>query len=148
MSKIANGVAASVIAIALGGAHAVVMKRMQEAPATSEHVPADPHAATAAAPPASAVRELKPLITNLAGPANAWVRIELALVYGAAPPKEEDKLVSEFGNDTIAYLRTLQASQLEGRDGLDRLRVDLIERANIRFGGKIQNVLIETLVVQ
>ena len=94
------------------------------------------------------VRELKPVIANLAGPAGAWVRLEAALVFDSPADAHDDAAVAEVAQDTLAYLRTMTATQLQGADGLQHLREDLTERAALRTDGKVREVAIETLVIQ
>jgi flagellar protein FliL len=94
------------------------------------------------------VRELKPIITNLVAPPGAWVRLEAALVFNAPVSAQDEPRIAEVANDTLAFLRTLSASQLQGASGLQNLREDLLERAALRTDGKISDVAIETLVIQ
>ena len=94
-----------------------------------------------------ATRDLKPIVTNLAAPADAWVRLEATLVCDPSAPIDE-KGISEMSNDIVAYLRTTTARQLEGAGGLRRLREELSERMALRSGNRVREVLIQTLVVQ
>ena len=57
-------------------------------------------------------------------------------------------LVARIGEDIVSYLRTVSAAQIEGARGLQYLREDLNERATIRSGGKVRELILETLVVQ
>jgi flagellar protein FliL len=106
---------------------------------------ADAHGKVA---PPSNVRELKPIITNLAAPAGAWVRLEAALIYENPPDPKDEAKVAEVAQDTLGYLRTLTAAQLEGAAGLKHLREDLNERVALRTDGKVREVAIETMVIQ
>jgi flagellar FliL protein len=65
---------------------------------------------------ATNVRELKPIITNLLAPPGVWVRLEGAIVCDGSGP-EIDRLAGDIAADTLAYLRTLSLSQIEGADG-------------------------------
>lgn len=112
------------------------------------HEPATP--ATAAKPPN--LRELKPIVTNLAAPPGVWVRLEAAIALkGEGPPigpPDLDRLAADITADTVGYLRTLTLRQIEGADGLRHLREDLSERAAIRSKGQVSEIIIETLVAQ
>ena len=108
---------------------------------THEAQPAPP------SPGVTNVRELKPMITNLAAPPGVWVRLEAAIVCEGAGP-DLDHLASDIAADTLLYLRTLSLSQIEGADGLRHLRDDLNERATIRAGARVKEFIIETLVTQ
>jgi flagellar FliL protein len=94
------------------------------------------------------VRALEPIITNLASPIDTWVRIETAVVFKAGALPNPDVALAEIRQDEIAYLRTISLSQLEGPSALQHLREDLNERASLRTGGKVSEVVIQTLVVQ
>ena len=116
------------------------------------------NAATAdskAAPPApgpaadTAVRELVPVVTNLAAPnAASWVRLQAAIVYNKADAAQIDVLASRINDDILAVVRTLTLAQLQGSSGLELLREDLNERASIRSDGHIRELMIEMLVIQ
>jgi flagellar FliL protein len=45
-------------------------------------------------------------------------------------------------------MRTLSEAQIGGASGLQHLREDLNERAAIRSGGLVRELIIQTLVVQ
>ncbi|HEY8578669.1 MAG TPA: flagellar basal body-associated FliL family protein [Beijerinckiaceae bacterium] len=105
----------------------------------------------AGAPVASGekLRRLPPLITNLADAPNTWLRLEIALLLDPAMKDlEADVLAREIGEDVMAYARTLSLFQLQGSSGLYHLREDLHERATLRSGGKVREILVQSLVVQ
>lgn len=95
-----------------------------------------------------AVRELAPIITNLAEPADNWIRLQAAIVFYPDELLHPEKTIAELTSDITAYLRTVTLSSLEGADGLRRLQDELSERANIRSNGKIHEFIVETMVVQ
>ena len=94
------------------------------------------------------LRKLSPIVTNMAAPANTWIRIEASVVTDPLNEEEAGVLVARIGEDIVSYLRTVSAAQIEGARGLQYLREDLNERATIRSGGKVRELIIETLVVQ
>ena len=94
------------------------------------------------------LREIRPIVTNLAEPTGAWVRLELALVVSGSTSAKLDELVAEFVSDTTDFLRSVAAQEIQGVNGLRRLREDLLDRARFRIGAAIDAVLIQTLVVQ
>lgn len=98
--------------------------------------------------PGTRFRKIAPLVTNLAAPAGAWIRVEGSVVTDQLNEEEASVLVARVGQDIVAYLRTLSAAQIEGARGLQYLREDLNERAAIRSAGKVRELIIETLVVQ
>ncbi len=91
--------------------------------------------------------DLPPIVVNLAAPRDVWVRLEVSVVFGHAIEKPE-QLAAQFGTDSLAFLRTLSAEQLEGPAGLLALRADLLDRATARSNGAISDIVIRTLVVQ
>ena len=94
------------------------------------------------------LRKISPVVTNMAAPAGAWIRMEGSVVTDPLNEEEASVLVARIGEDIVSYLRTVSASQIEGARGLQYLREDLNERATIRSGGKVRELIIETLVVQ
>jgi flagellar FliL protein len=50
--------------------------------------------------------------------------------------------------DILSYIRTMSLAQIQGPSGLLHLREDLNERARLRSKGVIQELVLETLIVQ
>ncbi len=103
---------------------------------------------TPSPPAATSVFHLPPLVTNLASPADVWVRLEVSLVIDTLSTPHPDVLSTEIAGDFLIYMRTLTLAQLEGGVGLQNLRQDLFERAAIRSGGKVTELVVRTLVIQ
>jgi flagellar protein FliL len=96
----------------------------------------------------TSVRELPPIIANLAEPSDAWVRVQASIVFdGKAVPKP-DLLAAEIGEDLLGFMRTLSVAQIGGASGLQHLREDLNERASTRSEGLVRELIVQTLVVQ
>jgi flagellar protein FliL len=94
------------------------------------------------------LRELPPIITNLAEPSDAWVRVQASIVFDSKAVPKPDVIAAEIGEDILGFLRTLSVAQIGGASGLQHLREDLKERASIRSGGLVRELIIQTLVVQ
>lgn len=94
------------------------------------------------------LRRLEPIVSNLASPSETWVRIEASLLLADEPLPEDDVLVAQVAQDITSYVHTLSLAQLEGVGGLLNLREDLNDRAEIRSGGRVRELIIESLVVQ
>jgi flagellar protein FliL len=94
------------------------------------------------------LRKISPVVTNMAAPAGTWIRMEGSVVTDPLNEEEASVLVARIGEDIVSYLRTVSATQIQGARGLQYLREDLNERATIRSGGKVRELIIETLVVQ
>jgi flagellar FliL protein len=93
------------------------------------------------------VHALPPIVTNLASPERAWIRIEASLVTEDDSGEAKANAV-KVAEDTVAYLRTLSLPMIEGASGLLHLREDLLERARLRTNGKVQDLIVHTLIVE
>ena len=134
-------VAVAVIAAGAGAATAFV----QGAPASPPAVAAT--AGKAAAAPEKTLVDLPPIVTNIASPADLWIRVEASVVVDGKATSP-DVLAAEIATDALAYLRTLTIAQIEGPIGLENIRQDLTERAVVRSKGKVSEFILKTLVVQ
>ena len=93
------------------------------------------------------LKELPPIITNLASPADIWIRLEASVVFNEEA-EDADILAGQIAEDILAYLRTVSLAQIEGGSGLQHLTEDLGDRAAIRSQGLVRDVILQTLVVQ
>ena len=85
------------------------------------------------------------ITTNLAAPADIWARLEGSLVFTGSP----DAMTAEaIHQDFLAYLRTVKLHQIEGASGYQHLKEDLAERARIRSGGTVNQILVRTLLFE
>lgn len=94
------------------------------------------------------VRELPPIIANLADPSDSWVRVQASIVFDMKAVPKPDLLAAEIAEDLLGFLRTLSLAQIGGASGLQHLREDLNERASTRSGGLVRELIVQTLVVQ
>jgi flagellar FliL protein len=104
--------------------------------------------ASAAPSQPSTVVDLPPIVTNLGSPQDTWIRLEGSIIFEPKILPHPEAVMSQIGDDMLAYLRTVSLRQLEGPIGLENIRQDLNERAATRSGGKVRAFLIRTLVVQ
>ncbi|MFG1208682.1 flagellar basal body-associated FliL family protein [Xanthobacter flavus] len=95
-----------------------------------------------------ALKDLKPVVVNLAAPSSTFIRVEAAIVFKNGALVNPDVTAAELREDIMAYMRTLALSQLEGPSALQHLREDLNERARARSDGKVDELILSTLVVQ
>ncbi|WP_246728272.1 flagellar basal body-associated FliL family protein [Microvirga terricola] len=95
-----------------------------------------------------AIKGLAPVVTNLSGSAETWIRLESSIVFTNGSMQNPDVMAAEIRQDVLAYLRTLTLPQIEGASGLHHLREDLNERAQMRSKGLVRELIVETLVVQ
>jgi flagellar protein FliL len=94
------------------------------------------------------LKPLPPIVTNLASPKGTWIRIEASVVVGADAAAGANALVAAIAEDIVAYLRTVPLAQIEGPSGFLHLREDLNDRARIRTGGKVRELVIQALVLE
>lgn len=88
---------------------------------------------------------LEPIIANLAAPADTWVRLEMSVLFAAAPNLE---IAQAIHQDTLAYIKTVKLHQIDGPSGYLHLRSDLRELAKTRSGGEAQDILIRALLFE
>jgi flagellar protein FliL len=91
---------------------------------------------------------LPAVVTNLADPPDAWVRLQAAIVFDTKAVPQPDVLAAQIAEDYLGFLKTLTVAQIGGASGLQHLREDLTERASIRSEGRIRELIIQSLVVQ
>ena len=130
------------IAAAMGAFFALPLPSKPAAPAN------DAAAAAAHASASAGYLDLPPIVTNLAGAGDTWIRLEASMVYDVKTMPHPEVVAAEIATDELAYLRTATLAQMEGPIGLQNIRQDLAERASIRSGGKVIELIVRTLVVQ
>jgi flagellar FliL protein len=147
MKTLAATALVTVLAAAAGGLYG-----MQAVPMVTTLLEAKPKVSEPAGiahyPQGTSLKDLAPIITNLAQPPETWVRLEASLVLDPKQKPLPDVLVGEIGNDVLSYMRTVTLKQIEGANGLRQLGEDLNERVTIRSEGRVREVIIQTLVVQ
>lgn len=121
----------------------------EEKPAATEHHQTTPGASNhEQANPALKLKSLPPIVTNLAAPDHAWIRMQCSIVYDAKALPEPEIMAAQINADVVAFLRTQTLAAIEGAAGLRRLQEDLDERVLTRSNGAVHELIIETLVVQ
>ncbi|PLP56963.1 flagellar basal body-associated protein FliL [Mesorhizobium loti] len=114
-------------------------------PAKESHEKKTAHEAKKEGEAGPTLVDLAPMTTNLAAPAEVWARVQLSLVFDGQPPAG---MAEDVHQDLLAFLRTVKMHQVEGASGYQHLRADLQERAAIRSGGKVKEVLVRTLLFE
>lgn len=97
---------------------------------------------------ATAVTRLEPLITNLAAPNGARIRLDTAMVFDKEAVEDVERMKATLSTDIIGYLRTVQLGELIGASAFNHLRDDLNEHVRAASSGTVQELLIETMVLQ
>jgi flagellar FliL protein len=94
------------------------------------------------------VKELAPIVTNLAQPEGMKIRLQASILFNKKEVETPTLMSAQITDDLVGYLKTLSIAQLQGGSGLQSLREDLNERVAIRSEGHVRELIIETLVVQ
>jgi flagellar FliL protein len=116
------------------------------------HSPAESQARREAKATAEAAKinlqPLAPITTNLASPADTWIRLESSALIKEDLGDETGPLLAKMSEDIVAYLRTLPLEQIEGPSGFQHLREDLNDRVRVRSNGKVSELVIQALVIE
>jgi flagellar protein FliL len=99
-------------------------------------------------PGGQSIVDMPPIVTNIANPSDTWVRLEASIVFDPKTSPHPEILAAEIATDELAYLHTVSVNELQGPIGLENLRQDLRDRAQVRSNGKVKELLLKTLVLQ
>lgn len=91
---------------------------------------------------------LEPVVANLGHPPDAWIRLQTAMIFENGDLPNPEATAAEIAQDILAYLRTVSLDQLQGPSALLFLREDLNDRVAIRTDGRVDELLVETMVLQ
>ncbi|RAI00950.1 hypothetical protein DLJ53_17125 [Acuticoccus sediminis] len=94
------------------------------------------------------VTRLEPVITNLASPSGARIRLDTAMVFDVEAVEDVERMKATLSTDLIAFLRTVSLGELIGASAFNHLRDDLNERVRAASSGTVQELLIESMVFQ
>lgn len=123
----------------------------------------DPFAATAATDPALDVEpplnasdivfvQLPDLLVNLSvvGPRLRFLKFAVALeVVGQKEAETVQRFVPRITDNVHVYLRALQPEELEGAEGVYRIKRDLLQRINqVVRPAQVRDVLVKEMLVQ
>ncbi len=92
--------------------------------------------------------DLEPVVTNLANPAETWVRIEASIELVSTYDGDKNLLTSTIAEDLLMFTRTLSLASISGSSGITHYKEDISERARIRSGGAVNQVLLKMLVIE
>jgi flagellar protein FliL len=140
-------VLATVVVTVMAGAMGALFAVPPPAPPAEPAAKSDPTPG-GVVPASSGLFEMPPIVTNIGSPKDTWIRLEAAIVFDAKTVQHPETLAEDIAGDELAYLRTVTLAQVEGPIGLENIRQDLNERASIRSGGKVSELVIRTLVLQ
>jgi flagellar protein FliL len=112
-----------------------------------KHKQAKPEAPAKGPPKPAEVKTLPTIVVNLREPANAVVRLDAVVVIEPDTP-EAAAIAAKIGDDLVAYVKTVSASELEGPTGFQYFREDLRKRAVQVGGAKVKELYLQSFVVQ
>jgi flagellar protein FliL len=99
--------------------------------------------------PANAgLKPLAPIVTNLASPERTWIRLEASLVMEGEQSAEANALAALIAEDIVGFLRTVALAQVQGASGFQHLREDLNDRVRVRSGGKVRDLVVQSLIIE
>ena len=108
-----------------------------------EGVAGDEHGANA-----GIIRQLAPIVTNLASPKDVWMRIEVSIVIKPEARSEQDLIVVRSSDQILALLRTIDLAQIEGPSGFLHFREDINDLVRESSEHRVAQVLINSMVVE
>ncbi len=135
---------------AVGGGFAFgafALKSLAPQPQQQQNQHAKPEASPKTPPKVAEVKTLPTIVVNLRDPANAVVRVDAVVVIEPDTP-EAAAIAAKVGDDLVAYVKTVSASELEGPTGFQYFREDLRKRAVQVGGGKVKELYLQSFVVQ
>lgn len=91
---------------------------------------------------------LQPIVTNLAGSNNVWIRMESSVLFKRNGEVKPEILASQLSQHILAYLRTLRMSDLQGAGALPAISQDLNEIVGTVSEGRAKGVLVSGLVFE
>lgn len=94
------------------------------------------------------IRQLAPIVTNLASPKDVWMRIEISIVIKPEAKSEQDLIAVRSSDQILALLRTIDLAQIEGPSGFLHFREDINDLVRESSEYKVAQVLINSMVVE
>jgi flagellar FliL protein len=94
------------------------------------------------------IRQLAPIVTNLATPKDVWMRIEVSIVIKPEAQAEQDLIAVRSSDQILALLRTVHLTQIEGPSGFLHFREDINDLVRESSEHKVAQVLISSMVVE
>jgi flagellar protein FliL len=94
------------------------------------------------------IRQLAPIVTNLASPKDVWMRIEISIVIKPEAKSEQDLIAVNSSDQILALLRTMDLAQIEGPSGFLHFREDINDLVRESSEHKVAQVLINSMVVE
>ena len=94
------------------------------------------------------IRQLAPIVTNLASPKDVWMRIEVSIVIKPEAKADQDLIAVKSSDQILALLRTIDLAQIEGPSGFLHFREDINDLVRESSEHRVAQVLINSMVVE
>lgn len=91
---------------------------------------------------------LDAIVVSLASPQGTRLRLESFVQFTESSKLDRTELLREIAQDLVLYLRTLKLAQIETASGIEYLREDLAELAQLRSKGHARGIVIKSLIVE
>ncbi|MGE0629219.1 MAG: flagellar basal body-associated FliL family protein [Hyphomicrobiaceae bacterium] len=91
---------------------------------------------------------LAPVIVNVSGKGDKWLRMEGSVAFSAPPGSDKTVLLAYMVEDLAGFLRTTSLKQIESSAGLEFLRDDISELVRLRSKGRARRFILTSLVVE
>lgn len=91
---------------------------------------------------------LAPVIVNVSGKGDRWLRMEGSVAFSAPPESDKAVLLAYMVEDLASFLKTTSLKQIESSTGLEFLRDDISELVRLRSKGRARRFILTSLVVE
>lgn len=95
-----------------------------------------------------AVVDLAPIHVSLGTADRHKLRFDASLVLKAGGGADATVLSKRIASDILVYLRTLSIDQIDSAAGLEFVREDVLEIAQLRSKGEVTDVLLRSLMLE
>lgn len=116
-------------------------------PAHDSGEPAAPAAVEEEKPPAE-LKSLAPIVTNLAYPADTWIRLEASILLDSSGEEAVDVVGERVSQQILTFLHTVTLSQIEGDSGILHFRQDLNDLVRTVSQDRVREVFVHSMVVE
>lgn len=96
----------------------------------------------------TSILRMEPILVALRKSNNAFMRLELALVFYGDPSDFDEEHILRLHSDLSAFARTVSLRSISGPSGYIHFREDIVDRARLASEGKINDVLILSMVAE
>ena len=118
-----------------------------EKPPQQAAAPSAGPASKAAMPATSACGHCRRSSPTLPAPARPGSASRRSSSWTSRRP-DAGTLSAQIAEDIVAFLRTVSLTQIEGASGFQHLREDLNDRVRVRSGGKVRDLVVQSMIIE